>query len=340
MTTRHDQQREKDLNRWAKDQLASMGVAVADDFKIKPASDDASFRRYFRAVVESGSFIFVDAPPDQEDSVPFVSIAKLINDCGVHAPRVFASHREQGFMMLSDLGDELYFDALKKADATGINELYESALFALSQMMRVDGSSLPIYSDRLLRQEMNLFLDWFLIQQMQLNITPDELTSINSLFDLLIDNALEQPQSFVHRDYHCRNLMVVTNNNPGVIDFQDAVVGPITYDLVSLLKDCYWKFPRHKVIEWAKRFWRTLELDVSFAEYLRWFDLMGLQRHLKCAGIFSRLNLRDGKPAYLADIPLVIDYIVEVSDEYEEFAVFAQWIRNRILPGLALRLGL
>ncbi len=335
--------REALLNAWAMDQLDSLGLAVSAGFRIVPASDDASFRRYFRGTVDSRSFIFVDAPPELEDSESFIRIAARIGDCGVQAPRVFGADLNQGFMMQSDLGDKLYLDVLTNqteqsvSNLSSVSELYEAAFSALRKMKEIDCTDLPEYNEALLRNEMNLFADWFLEKQMKLTLEDSERETLESVFKLLVDNAIQQPQVFVHRDYHSRNLMVTNDNSPGVIDFQDAVSGPVSYDLVSLLKDCYWRFPRDQVVSWTESHWRSLELDVDFIRFLRWFDLMGMQRHLKCAGIFSRLNLRDGKPAYLRDIPLVIDYILEVTDQYEDFTMLGDWIRGRILPDLSLR---
>ena len=330
--------REQNLNNWAKTILASQGVKVSSDFCVIAASDDASFRRYFRGETEMGSFIFVDAPPEREDCQTFEKISELLVDIGINAPRVYQADFAEGFMMLTDLGNQLYLDVLKSHDVELIGRLYAEAFSVLRKMAHISCAELPRYDEIRLQEEMNLFPGWFLTQQLSLSLSENENQMLEKVFGFLIESAIEQPQVFVHRDYHSRNLMVVTGDNPGVIDFQDAVSGPVTYDLVSLLKDCYWRFPRNQVVDWVETYRQDSSLDVGAEEFLRWFDLMGLQRHLKCVGIFSRLNLRDGKPDYLKDIPLVIEYILEVCDIYIEGAEFADWLRSHVIPHLALRM--
>jgi len=317
--------------------LGEMGLIVDAGFALKSASDDASFRRYFRGVVGDQGFIFVDAPPDQEDSRPFVQVADMLRSAGLNAPMIHASDLERGFMMLTDFGDRLYFDALGSGD-DAVDALYGDALDSIVRMQAIGSpGTLPPYDESLLREEMSLFTDWLLPRQLGLEVRTDERRAIEEVFRLMVTSALAQPAAFVHRDYHCRNLMIVEQGNPGIIDFQDAVVGPVTYDLVSLLKDCYHRFPPARVSRWVEAFRLRLVDDrltgiTSSDEFVRWFDLMGMQRHIKVAGIFSRLNLRDGKPRYLADIPLVVDYIVEVCDRYEELNGFGAWLRSRVLP--------
>ena len=339
MENRQKDVRRGALNLWAKQQLDDMGLNLGPDFRIVPASDDASFRRYFRGTAadkgESVSYIFVDAPPDREDSRTFAKVASLLAGCQVLVPEVHRADFDQGYMMLSDLGDRLYLQELGQTGSEKTGLLYEAAFSALLKMRQIKCEDLPVYNELLLREEMNLFTDWFLSQQLKLSLTDEEIARIDAVFRLLVLNATEQPQCFVHRDYHSRNLMLAAENNPGVIDFQDAVFGPVTYDLVSLLKDCYWRFPRSQVVAWVRAYWRTLEPPIDFAGFLRWVDLMGAQRHLKCAGIFSRLHLRDGKAGYLRDIPLVLDYLLEVCDIYPQLSEFGGWIRQRIMPVLA-----
>ncbi|MEX2327410.1 MAG: phosphotransferase, partial [Pseudomonadales bacterium] len=307
--------------------------------ELRPASDDASFRRYFRGWIGGQSHIFVDAPPARENSEPFVRIASMLLELGVNVPKVLRYDLELGFMMLTDLGDRLYYDALVTGD--GINSLYADAIDTILKMQGGKShASLPAYDEALLRSEMSLFMEWFLQGQLQLEVSGTESRMVSDVFDQLVANALQQPRVFVHRDYHCRNLMVLADNNPGVIDFQDAVVGPLTYDLVSLLKDCYYRFPSAQVAQWTESF-RLGAIEngtignIDAATFTTWFDLMGMQRHLKCAGIFSRLNLRDGKPRYLADIPLVLDYLVETSTQYPVFSTFGDWLQNKIVPRAA-----
>ena len=331
--------REIALNDWAREMLARSGVTVKDDFRLFPASDDASFRRYFRGVVGEGSFIFVDAPPDREDSRPFVQVAGLLREAGLSAPEVLQKDLAQGFMMLTDFGDRLYLEQVESA-APQVEALYRDAVEGIVSMQRLGSpAGLPFYSEVLLREEMNLFTDWLLPGQLALDISSKEERLIADVFDLMVENALEQPAAFVHRDYHSRNLMILDQGNPGILDFQDAVVGPVTYDLVSLLRDCYHRFPPTMVADWVETF-RLRLIDeqmlgkVSPNAFMRWFDLMGMQRHIKVAGIFSRLNLRDGKPRYLADIPRVVSYISEVCGRYEELRAFGRWLDRRIVPEL------
>lgn len=335
------QSRELALNGWARKVLAESNISVEEDFRLESASDDASFRRYFRGVTGQASFIFVDAPPAQEDSRPFVHIAGLLREAGLNAPVVHRQDLEQGFMMLTDFGDRLYLHALAEGDER-IDTLYHDAVESIVRMQSmVRSHDLPIYGKTLLRNEVNLFTEWLIPRQLKLDTTAAEQRQIETVFDLMVDSALAQPAAFVHRDYHCRNLMVLDEGNPGIIDFQDAVIGPVTYDLVSLLKDCYHRFPQPMVSRWVETF-RLRVMDeriitpVSADAFVRWFDLMGMQRHIKVAGIFSRLNLRDSKPRYLADIPLVVGYITEVCGRYDELGEFGRWLERRVVPQLAL----
>lgn len=290
---------------------------------IAPASADASFRRYFRISDAGKTFIVMDAPPEKEDCKPFINIAKLLFDFGLNVPQILQQNLEQGFLLLSDLGNTVF---LSKLNNDTVDEMYTSAMNALLLIQKKEAPSLAAYDETLLRNELNLFPDWYLEKQLKIIVSAEQRKILEQTFDVLINNALEQPQVCVHRDFHSRNLMV--NNNdakaPGIIDFQDAVIGAVTYDLVSLLKDCYIDWPREKIETWVKYFHSEADSlgiinGVSFEKFLRWFDLMGLQRHLKVAGIFSRLKHRDGKTGYLKDIPRTMDYIVDVVKRYPEF---------------------
>lgn len=290
---------------------------------IAPASADASFRRYFRITDAEKTFIVMDAPPEKEDCTPFVNIAKLLLDYGLNTPKVLHQDLEQGFLLLSDLGDTVF---LSKLNNNTVDEMYLSAMQALLQMQKNTTPNLPLYDETLLRSELNLFPEWYLSKQLNISISDEQEKVLHQTFDILIENALEQPQVCVHRDFHSRNLMVNENDAafPGIIDFQDAVVGAVTYDLVSLLKDCYIDWPREKVEGWVKYFYKETKAlgivsNINFETFLRWFDLMGLQRHLKVAGIFSRLKKRDGKTGYLKDIPRTMDYVLDVVKRYPEF---------------------
>ncbi len=305
---------------------------------IAPASADASFRRYFRVKTgvktgvknstadSGGSLIVMDAPPDKEDTTPFIAISRLLTSVGVNVPRVIETDAHRGFLLLSDLGDQPYLDALN--DQT-VETLYADALNALLEMQRgvsITDSNLPAYDLALLMQEMELFREWYLRRHCNLTLTAQQQEQLDVVFQLLAESALAQPQVFVHRDYHSRNLMVTSENNPGILDFQDAVIGPVTYDLVSLLRDCYIQWPRERVEQWALAYLHraadagVVEIKSEHTDetLLRWFDWMGIQRHLKAAGIFSRLNLRDGKPGYMEDIPRTLGYVREVSARYPE----------------------
>jgi N-acetylmuramate 1-kinase len=324
--------RERLLRNW----LA--GVDGLDGFSMELASGDASFRRYFRLTLADGSSrIAMDAPPEREDCGPFVAVAEHLGGLGLNVPIVYRADLDQGFLLLSDLGCEHYLDLLKQGE-TG--RLYADALSALLVMQACGKSDwLPPYSRELLSQEMELFREWLLHRQLQLTLDGDEQQMLDVVFEQLAANALEQPQVFVHRDYHSRNLLATPAPTPGILDFQDAVSGPVTYDLVSLLKDCYVSWPREQVRQWVLGYYElALQSGVLRTEhedsFLRWFDLMGVQRHLKASGIFARLNIRDGKPGYLQDIPRTLGYIVELVPEYPELAPLAGLISERVLPAL------
>lgn len=302
--------------------------------RIAPASSDASFRRYFRVWCDGQTHIVMDAPPDKEDCRPFVAIAQALRGLGLNAPEVLAGDLDQGLLLLTDLGSRQY---LAELDARSVPGLYGDALEALARL-QVGGDPgsplLPPYDSALLHREMELFREWFLGKLLGLNLREEEHHALDHAFALLADNALEQPRVWVHRDYHSRNLMVTDPDNPGVLDFQDAVVGAVTYDLVSLLRDCYIAWPREQVEAWALDHRARLRalgmggLDDADG-FLRGFDLMGAQRHLKAIGIFARLNLRDGKPGYLRDIPRTLGYVLDVADRYPELAELRDLLRAR-----------
>lgn len=302
--------------------------------QIAPASSDASFRSYYRVWHDGRTCIVMDAPPDKEDCRPFVAIAQAMRALGLNTPEVLASNLDQGLLLLTDLGSRPY---LAELDRRSVLSLYGDALEALARL-QVSGdpgsSLLPPYDSALLRREMELFREWFLAKLLGLKLEAEEHHILDQAFALLADSALEQPRVWVHRDYHSRNLMITDPDNPGVLDFQDAVVGAVTYDLVSLLRDCYIAWPREQVEVWALDYWARLKalgmsgLDAA-DQFLQWFDLMGVQRHLKAAGIFARLNLRDGKSGYLGDIPRTLGYILEVAGRYPELANLLSLLRSR-----------
>jgi aminoglycoside/choline kinase family phosphotransferase len=305
---------------------------------LQQVAGDASFRRYFRVANTDGvTRVVMDAPPEHEDCHPFVDVTGRLETAGVHVPHIHAQDLDQGFLLLEDLGDVQYLDRLDQESAA---RLYGDALGALATFQaRAPSDDLPPYDEALLRFEMELFREWLCARHLGLELDGQENAMLDTVFTRLVENALEQPQLFVHRDYHSRNLMLTDANPPGIIDFQDAVRGPITYDLVSLLKDAYIRWPLEQVDRWVAGY-AELALESGLIDeaqrrqFQRWFDLMGLQRHIKVAGIFARLYRRDGKAGYLADIPLVLDYIVEMAERYPEFSALADLISIRVRPAL------
>lgn len=316
------------------------GIASVAGAEPVPASVDASFRRYFRLHKGQQSFIAMDAPPAREDSRPFICVAGYLESMGLNAPRVIEADLDAGFLLLTDLGSTPYLGELQR-DPDRAESLYGDALRALGRMQSHGAAfqaHLPPYDDALLRFEMSLFRDWLCGRHLAIRFTAGDENRWQAACDLLVTNALDQPQVFVHRDYHSRNLMVTERDNPGILDFQDAVEGPLTYDLVSLLKDCYVSWPTARVDAWVRQFHAGSDVaareGVDFERFLRNFELMGVQRHLKASGIFARLNLRDGKPGYLADVPRTLRYIVAAAPRYPELAFLASLIGDRCLPAL------
>jgi aminoglycoside/choline kinase family phosphotransferase len=277
----------------------------------------------------------MDAPPDKEDSHPFIAVARRLFDAGLNVPEVLDQDLGQGFLLLSDLGSTPYLGAL---DEHSVERLYGDALGALASIQACACNGLPAYDRALLLREMELFRAWLVGKHLGITLTETQHAILDATFDLLADNALAQPQVFVHRDYHSRNLMVTARNNPGILDFQDAVCGAVTYDLVSLLRDCYIEWPRARVEEWVLGYQElALQSGILREEhehpqpFLRWFDLMGVQRHLKASGIFARLHHRDGKPGYLNDIPRTLGYIAALADRHDEIAPLCVFVRDEVL---------
>jgi len=288
---------------------------------LEPASADASFRRYFRIRLNTGETrVVMDAPPAQEDCKPYVAIDQLLESAQVHVPHIYNWNEAQGFMLLSDLGNTPYLSALETAEP---DPLYRQAIDAIVEMQTIQ-TSLPAYDEALLQREIHLFDEWYLGRHLQLSLSQSQQQTLFQVYEELQHNALAQPRCFVHRDYHSRNLMLCPDNNPGVIDFQDAVIGPVSYDLVSLLKDCYIAWPRHQTLTWLDYYLQHTPLSPERDEFIQWFDLMGVQRHLKATGIFARLNHRDGKPAYLNDIPRNLAYIFDTCRRYHQLQAFAE----------------
>ncbi len=311
------------------------------DLRLEPASADASFRRYFRVWRPSGSTaVVMDAPPDKENIGPYLHIGNLLRGCGVHVPEVEAADASRGFLLLEDLGATHMLAGL---DAGGDpDQLYGQALAALTLIQLHGGAAtreLAPYGAEVLEREMRLLPSWFCERHLRLTLSVEVSALLTETFDFLIREALAQPVVFVHRDYHSRNLMITAERSPGVIDFQDALAGPIGYDLVSLLKDCYVSWPRARVAAWLDDYRSRLRaaganVGVDDDQFLRWFELAGLQRHLKVLGIFCRLWYRDGKREYLADLPLTLEYVRGTAARYAELRRFSAWVEATLAPGL------
>jgi len=317
----HADDRRTRLERWLAAELHGAS------FTLTPASEDASFRRYFRARLEDGrSFVAMDAPPDKEDCRPFIRIARLLAEAGVHAPTVHAQDLAAGFLLLSDLGTRTYLAELNAANAAA---LMVDAIDALIRwQLATRAGELPPYDEALLRREMNLFPEWYVARHRRITLDAEQAQALEGIFARLVQSALAQPVVYVHRDYMPRNLMVA-DPNPGVLDFQDAVMGPITYDVVSLLRDAFISWDEERVLDWSARYWEkakhaNLPVAQDFGEFWRAFEWMGLQRHLKVLGIFARINYRDGKPKYLEDTPRFLTYARAVATRYRELAPLAK----------------
>lgn len=315
---------------------------------LQPLAGDAGCRRYFRLAQNVDStldtarpkLLAVDAPPQVEDSQAFVELGEYLRNNGVHTPEIIAADIDRGFLLVEDFGDELLQGAL---NPDSVELLYGECLMTLLRLQQCQQPPELVsnYDKDFLRLELNIFNEWFLKELLGHRASDAECVMLDSLFEQLENSATGQPQVLVHRDFHSRNLLVTEGGAPGVVDFQGALLGPVTYDLVSLLRDCYIRWPREDVKRWALAYGNmALEVGilpavVSEKEFLRWFDLMGLQRHIKVLGIFARLALRDGKQAYLQDLPLVIRYVLEVAEEYSEFKPFVDWFKIECLPKLA-----
>ena len=294
---------------------------------VAPASADASFRRYFRITFDDGlTRIVMDAPPEHEDCRPFVHVAGLLHEAGVHAPEILAQDLDRGLLLLTDLGSTTYLDAL---DASNADVLFRDALDALVKWQLASRpDALPPYDEALLRRELNLFPDWYVARHLGSPLTAPQQEALERIQVLLLQNILAQPKVFVHRDYMPRNLMVC-EHNPGVLDFQDAVYGPVSYDVASLFRDAFISWEEERVLDWAVRYWEKarragLPVDADFGAFYRDLEWMGLQRHLKVLGIFARINYRDGKPKYLADTPRFVNYVRQVAARYNQLAPLAR----------------
>ena len=317
---RADQARLSQARDWAARQLQQRTVDLV------PVSGDASFRRYFRLQTATGTLILMDAPPQHENSESFLDVSRRLRQAGLHAPEILQFDLQQGFGLLEDLGDELYRDVLNPDNVESHFPLLFRVLLQMAE--KADCGGLPEYDDSRLQQELDLFVDWYLLHHRQRSMPPAELRSWKALCAELKLSAGQQPQVFVHRDFHSCNLLYREEQNPGIIDFQDALKGPISYDFVSLLWDRYIAWPRTKMEHWMESYLQLLATDVDSATWRRWCDLMGLQRNLKIVGIFARLHYRDGKGGYLEMIPRFYRYLLDVLPLYPEFHDFLELLEQ------------
>jgi N-acetylmuramate 1-kinase len=320
----HD--RENALKEWLVDTIGQ------DDLIVTPLAGDASFRRYFRVQHSGITQVVMDAPPNKEDLDPFIRVAKILEQANISTPKLLAMDLKQGFLLLSDLGDDLLLDVLGEDN---VDYYYHQAINTLLRIQScpLDHPMLPSFDHDFMMKEMNLCTEWFIKAYLNLDLTPNETNMLQQSMEWVATEVAQQPLAFIHRDYHSRNLMRINKGTDlGVIDFQDAMKGPFTYDLVSLLKDCYIAWPRTKTLEWVAFFYKKNKLanPYSLDEFIRAFDLCGLQRHIKVLGVFSRLYLRDNKPGYLKDLPLVLKYVLECTEMYEELHPLFHCLQTKV----------
>ena len=328
--------------------LAPLGAPCGGRWAaIAPASADASFRRYFRVTAASGATaIVMDAPPPAENVRPFINITTLLANGGVQVPLIRAQHEERGFLLLDDLGHTTYLAALETATEPEKQALFSDAITTLVRLQQINPAlaarPLASYDAALLRREITLFPDWYLDRHLKAELSNDEKNALERVYAALIASALAQPTLLTHRDYMPRNLMVTSEKNPGVLDYQDAVIGPISYDVASLMRDAFISWEEPKIIDWTARYWDQakkagLPVRADFSEFYREMEWMGLQRHLKVLGIFARINYRDGKPRYLADTPRFVQYVRHVGKRYQAFTPLLRLFDR--LEGVAVKLG-
>lgn len=318
------------LKNWVKNTLKWHNATI------EVASADASFRRYFRITHAGKTTIAMDAPPDKEDTTPFIDITQRLLKTGAHAPDIIAENKEQGYLLLEDLGSLAYLDILNNTTA---DALYSDALQALITLQKTNRTGLPFYDKTLLHNEMALMPTWFLDTHLNIKLNSKQHSLINQTFDQLCHAIETQATGFVHRDYHSRNLLQTSKNNPGIIDYQDAVTGPLTYDVVSLLRDCYITWPEEKVETWALQYRDSavaaqLMPAIDDADFMRDLDLMGLQRHIKVLGIFARLYHRDGKENYLNDLPMTLNYVMNIGKKHKETQKLIQLFEELGVPNI------
>lgn len=304
---------------------------------IKPLAGDASFRRYFRVFLPDTTYILMDAPPSHENCHPYIAIAKQFSNNAVNTPEIIADNLTQGFLLLEDFGDHLFLKELKNENVDVLYKKALSTLMAIQKIASIPGYTLPRFDIDMMMREMMLFQDWYIEGHLNYSLKASEKLLLTNTFEMIAKKIENFQYCCVHRDYHSRNLMVLESGELGVLDFQDAVTGPLVYDAVSLLKDCYVAWPRDKVLDLLGYYHRLLRTngilcEQSFTDFVMEFDWVGIQRHLKVIGIFSRLNLRDHKPGYLNDIPLAMQYLFEGLKQFETFNDFSIWLKNVTIP--------
>lgn len=321
------------LQQWLNQHFSS------EKIQLTALTGDAGFRRYYRFRHQDNSFIAVDAPVDKSNNAAFVFMQEKLSRKNVLVPEIIAVDLSLGFFCLADFGETLLADVLTSENMAVTYQKAIDILPSIQSALAENSKQLPQYDLRLITTELQIFSEWLLAEHLSLILTAHEQQQLAHCFDILTENMLSQPQVMVHRDYHSRNIMVLENNDFGIIDFQDAVIGPITYDLVSLLRDCYLRWPPEQVTQLLKYYIDTVAsqhslIAITRQQWQRWFDLTGLQRHLKASGIFARLHHRDNKSGYLPDIPLTLNYIVEVSKQYPELAFLHQLVQTKVLPAI------
>lgn len=321
--------RQNTLHKWLKNILGPM------PYTLSPLTGDASFRQYFRLQYDDTTRVVMDAPPEKEAIVPFINIGNKLASVGIHTPTIYETDTVNGFMLLEDLGDQLLLNILSQDNA---NIFYAEAITTLLKLQQCPTTNpqLPHFDQAFMLKEVSLFREWFLQAYLRIDMNSKDKKCLEEIFNWLVSEVAKQPQVFIHRDYHSRNLIVIDSNNPhdmGVLDFQDAMKGPFTYDIVSLLKDCYVQWPREYVLKWVTQYYEKLPFqhNYSLKEFIRAFDLCGLQRHLKVLGVFCRLHLRDNKPNYLRDLPLTFNYVTACLESYKELQLLYNFIEQNVM---------
>ncbi len=297
------------------------------NYSLEIASADASFRKYYRLTKGDESVLLMDSSLEKESLSPFIDVTQRLLHVGVNAPEILEKNLDDGFLIIKDFGNTHYLNVL---DEKNFKTLYSKAIECILEMQKADATALPIYDKEFLHVEMNLMRDWYLQKRLNLTLSDSQEELIKTTLNSISDVVLEQPQGlFVHRDFHSRNIMLTDDGTIGVIDYQDAMCGAVTYDLVSLLKDCYIEYPSEDIQRLALEFRDKANLHVDDETFIKWFDFMGLQRHIKVLGIFSRLYLRDGKDGYLKDIPLTLKYVIETASRYDETKELAEFLKAK-----------